>query len=411
MFGVDYMLMNRGDNFSWLRDNDELELITTEVTHSECGNPTQNLMKSPCDVNSLANYDILQIVGKGGFSIVYIVRCKRTAKIYAMKSINEKVIRKWSKYDNMENEKHILMMVHHPFIISLAQNIECENYINWVIDFWPGGDLFYWISKNTRLSEEVARFYICEIIIALEYLHSLNILYRDLKPTNVLIDAEGHIKLTDFGLSLPFFTEESVSSTFCGTPEYMSPEMLLQLGHNRWVDFYSLGVTLYEMLVGVPPFYNSDRKVMYTSILKDEIKFYRHMSKDAKDLIDSLMTKDPRERLGANYGFFEIKQHPFFSKVNWKKFESGTVKPPLMPPIRETNFSDEFTSIHLDLEFVQDKVISENVSEDDTAHEKKIDFGTSHSTKIDDNRKEVEEEFYDWYNDLSTRNLPNYWEV
>ena len=147
------------------------------------------------------------------------------------------------------------------------------------------------ISKQTKLSEKLAKFYIIEIILAIEYLHSMNILYRDLKPTNVLIDAEGHIKLTDFGLSSPFFLENSTSTEFWGTPEYMSPEMLMKTGHDRTLDYYSIGIILYEMLVGIPPFYNEDRKKMYSSILNDKIKFYSHISQQARDLISKLTCK------------------------------------------------------------------------------------------------------------------------
>lgn len=182
----------------------------------------------------------------------------------------------------------------------------------------------------------------------MEYLHSMNILYRDLKPTNVLLDVEGHVKITDFGLSLPFFTEDSVATNFCGTPEYMAPEMLLKIGHNRCLDYYSIGIILYEMLVGIPPFYNEDRKKMYTSILLDKVKFYKHMTPEARDLISKLTTKDPKSRLGAQYGFLEIKQHKFFEHINWKKLEARKVRPPYIPNVRELNFSYEFTSIPVD---------------------------------------------------------------
>jgi serum/glucocorticoid-regulated kinase 2 len=137
----------------------------------------------------------------------------------------------------------------------------------------------------------------------------------------------------------------------------MSPEMLLKLGHNRTIDYYAVGVILYEMLVGIPPFYNNNRKTMYTSILKDDIKFFQHMSKDVCDLISKLMEKDPRDRLGTNYGFFEIKQHPFFSKVNWRKVEKRQVVPPFVPSVRETNFSPDFTNIPIDLDFINDKIL------------------------------------------------------
>jgi serine/threonine protein kinase len=213
----------------------------------------------------------------------------------------------------------------------MFDTVETKKHMCLLLDYCLGGDMFYLLTKYTRFPEKVARFYLCEMILALEHLHSENILYRDLKPTNIMIDEEGHVKLIDFGLSIPGFTETSVSNLFCGTPEYMAPEMLLKIGHNRSIDYYSIGILLYEMLVGIPPFYNNDRKTMYTSILKDEIKLFQHITKDAKDLILKLTQKEPLDRLGSNYGFFEIKQHPFFRGVNWINVYDKKLKPPYIP--------------------------------------------------------------------------------
>jgi len=153
------------------------------------------------------------------------------------------------------NEKEILTDVDHPFIMKMHYSFSTKNYLNLVLDFWPGGELFFHIVKQKRFRESVARFYIAEIILAIEHLHKENILYRDLKPENVLIDYDGHIKLTDFGLSAINFTNDSTDDIFWGSPEYMSPEMILKLKYNRMIDFYAIGALLYEMIGGIPPFY------------------------------------------------------------------------------------------------------------------------------------------------------------
>ena len=154
------------------------------------------------------------------------------------------------------NEKEILTNVDHPFIMKMHYSFSTKNYLNLVLDFWPGGELFFHIVKHKRFRESVAKFYIAEIILAIEHLHENDILYRDLKPENVLIDYDGHIKLTDFGLSAMHFTKDSFADIFWGSPEYMPPEMILKRKYNRKIDIYALGALLYEMIGGIPPFYS-----------------------------------------------------------------------------------------------------------------------------------------------------------
>ena len=401
LYGLDLQLMN--NNFTALEGGDELEIIT-----EQCINLNKPLYSLNTTWNSIriANYEVLQTIGKGGFSLVYVVRCLETAHIFALKSMNIKTIKHMEKYDFVINEIKILKMISHPFIVKMYDVIEKNIHTHWVLDFWPGGDLFFLQSQFTRFPEKVAKFYMWEIVLALEYLHSMDIFYRDLKPTNVLIDSEGHVKLTDFGLSVPYFSEAKPAKIFWGTPEYMAPEMLLMIGHDKKLDYYSLGIILYEMLVGIPPFFSNDRREMYTSILKDDILFHPFISKTAKDLIMKLTQKDPVDRLGAEYGFFEIKQHPFFKDVDWQKYYDKEIIPPYVPDVRQLNFLPEFTEIPIGMSFHNSYAHTEPIEEMNSL-EKSINVknpkSTRHSNSIIQNRKDVVGEHKDWL--LDYRNV------
>lgn len=388
IYGLDYLLMNKLKCNSVLEPSDELELIMKPQLDED----TLNIQK----------YTLLQTIGKGGFSMVYVVRCKLTAKIYALKVMNKEIISQWGKFEWISNEIKVLKSVKHPFINHMFDAIETKKHMSLVLDYCLGGDLFYLLSKHIRFPEKVAKFYLCEIVLALEYLHASNILYRDLKPTNIMLDEEGHVKLIDFGLSLPSFTEISISHLFWGTPEYMAPEMLLKVGHNRSIDYYSIGILLYEMLVGIPPFFSQDKKTMYTSILKDKINFFPHITKNAKDLILKLTQKEPSDRLGANYGFFEIKQHPFFSGVKWKDVYEKKLVPPYIPSQREMNFLDEFISIPIDHQlYSESDGDSSNFNDYAKEYIWKVERSElNHNASIRENREKVEDEIEQWLNNF-----------
>lgn len=175
------------------------------------------------------------------------------------------------------------------------------------------------MNKVLRFSEKVAKFYFAEIVLAMEYLHAKNIFYRDLKPENVLLDQDGHVKLADFGISRLNFGAKERSSSFCGSPEYMSPEMLKASRiHGRSVDYYALGALLYEMLTGLPPHFSENRDEMYRKILHNTPDYPRYLSPMAKSLLKGLLIKNPEQRLGAKYGIQEIKDHPFCMDINWE---------------------------------------------------------------------------------------------
>lgn len=212
------------------------------------------------------------------------------------------------------------------------------------MDFCPGGELFFHLHNLGRLTEDQALFYFAEILLALEHLHSRGILYRDLKPENVLLDLDGHIRLTDFGLSKENISPSGRTHSFCGSPEYMSPEMLREEGHGRAVDYYSLGALLYEMLTGLPPFYDRNREKMYAAILHDQLKLPNYVSRAGRSLLAELLEKDPRRRLGAIGGFEEIKRHIWLAKVDWDRVLKKKKSPPFIPNLRLSNFDPEYTS-------------------------------------------------------------------
>ena len=191
-----------------------------------------------------------------------------------------------------------------------------------VLEFCPGGELFLHLLKKRRFSETNARIIIAEIILALEHLHKENIIYRDLKPENVLVDLDGHIKLTDFGLCRLNFTKEDLSKSLCGSPEYMCPEMLESGTHSTTIDFYQVGVFLFELLTGLPPNFSKDKKEMFMNIINKNADIPKWLTPEVTNLLQLLLTKDPSKRLGCEMGWEDIKQHAFFTSCpgfDWGK--------------------------------------------------------------------------------------------
>lgn len=220
-----------------------------------------------------------------------------------------------------------------------------------VLDYCAGGELFFHLGKVGRFPEDRAKFYAAQITLALEYVHSLDIVYRDLKPENVLLDAAGNIRLTDFGLSKEGVSDHSSgASSFCGTPEYIAPEVLARLGHGRAVDWWSLGALLYEMICGLPPFYSRNRETMFEKIMKADLTFPPFMSENAKSILSRLLVRDPKMRLGScERDAAELKEHPFFSDVDWVGLLEGRIPAPWTPHVSgsldTSQFDQEFTSM------------------------------------------------------------------
>jgi serine/threonine protein kinase len=211
-----------------------------------------------------------------------------------------------------------------------------------VTDFCPGGELFFHLHHLGRLTEDQARFYFCEIVLAIEYLHQKNIIFRDLKPENTLIDVDGHLKLIDFGLAKEVTSRRYYS--FCGSHEYLSPEMIKRTGYDKTLDYYSLGSFLFEMLTGLPPFWDEDRNVLYDKILYEEIKPPKYLSTEVKSLLKGLLRKESNLRLGSILGIKEIKDHRWLSSVNWNAVFHKKITPPFKPNSSKPNFDSEYNS-------------------------------------------------------------------
>mmetsp|Transcript_12069 Transcript_12069/g.22591 ORF Transcript_12069/g.22591 Transcript_12069/m.22591 type:complete len:706 (+) Transcript_12069:140-2257(+) len=307
--------------------------------------------KSPVSAPRLDSFKLIKVVGKGSFGKVFLVREIKTQEMFALKVLRKDNIIKRNQVEHTRTERSVLGYVNHPFIVGLKMAFQSKEKLFFVLDYCAGGELFFHLCKVGKFSESRASFYAAEIVLALEYIHQLDIVYRDLKPENVLLDARGHVRLTDFGLSKEGITNSSSgANSFCGTPEYLAPEILNRQGHGRAVDWWSLGALLYEMLTGLPPFYCRDRERLFEKIRRGHLEYPRSLSSRAQMLLRGLLTKDPTKRLGSGEDDASpIKSHLFFQGTNWEKLASGEISPPWDPQINNSadtsQFDEEFTSM------------------------------------------------------------------
>ncbi|QRW02081.1 Serine/threonine-protein kinase [Ceratobasidium sp. AG-Ba] len=280
------------------------------------------------------DFEFMKLIGRGTFGRVFQVRKKDTKRIYAMKVLSKKEIVAKKEVAHTIGERKILQRsLDSPFLVGLKFSFQTETELYLVTDFKSGGELFWHLQKETRFTEERARFYIAELVLALEHLHKYDIVYRDLKPENILLDATGHVALCDFGLSKPDLPSGQLTNTFCGTTEYLAPEVLLDdHGYSKLVDFWSLGVLLFEMCCGWSPFYAEDTQQMYKNICFGKIRFPRGViGEDGKQFVKGLLNRNPKHRLGAHRDAAELKEHPFFKSIDWVALANKQVPPPFKP--------------------------------------------------------------------------------
>eukprot|EP01071_Lankesteria_metandrocarpae_P007909 Lankesteria_metandrocarpae@DN4816_c0_g1_i1.p1 len=294
----------------------------------------------------------LKVIGRGSFGKVFQVRSKIDGAIYAMKVLSKDYIIRRGQLQHTKAERRILGAVNHPFIVKLFYAFTSATKLYFVMEYCPGGELFYHLSREERFNESRTRFYAAQIVLALGHIHDLNVIYRDLKPENVLLDSDGYIRLTDFGLSKEGIRDSRSARSLCGTPEYLAPEILLKTGHGKVVDWWSLGSLLYEMNTGVPPFYTKNRVELFHNIRTSELKLPSSMSAELKSLLRGLLHRDPDQRLGGNYGGAdEVKRHPFFASVDWAALLAKKLKPSFQPQliseIDSQYFDDEFVCLPL----------------------------------------------------------------
>lgn len=286
------------------------------------------------------------MIGKGSFGKVLLVRKKDTDKVYAMKVLNKKTIIERNEVEHTKSEKNILMKLSHPFLVGLHYSFQTPEKLYFIMDYVNGGELFYHLQKDRKFSEERVRFYAAEISTGLEYLHNNGVIYRDLKPENLLLTNEGHIIMTDFGLSKEGLnSSDDRTATFCGTPEYLAPEILEGKGYGKAVDWWSFGTLVFEMLTGLPPFYCEDVQQMYSKIMTAELIIPDSVSANAADLVTKLLERDPEKRL-QNPEI--IKTHPFFSSIDWVRLINKEIPPPFVPDVKDegdfSNIDPAFTA-------------------------------------------------------------------
>eukprot|EP00123_Amoebidium_parasiticum_P017225 comp23759_c0_seq1/m.41127 comp23759_c0_seq1/g.41127 ORF comp23759_c0_seq1/g.41127 comp23759_c0_seq1/m.41127 type:complete len:778 (-) comp23759_c0_seq1:89-2422(-) len=300
---------------------------------------------------SLEDFTYLAVLGKGNFGKVMLAEGKKTRQLYAIKLIKKAFTVAQDEVESVRTEKNVFKVIsemRHPFLVNLYGCFQTAERLCFVMDYACGGDLMMHIHKGV-FDEERGRFYAAEVLAGLEFLHENGIVYRDLKLDNLLLDREGHIKIADFGLCKENMRYGDVTSTFCGTPEFIAPEILQDDYYNRAVDWWSFGVLVFEMLVGQAPFYGQHEDEIFEAILNKKIVCPRFLSSSAASIIRQLLVRDPERRLGSGErGAQEIKEHPFFDCIDWDKLYRKEIPPPFVPALSDprdvSNFDEEFTT-------------------------------------------------------------------
>ncbi|EGT55425.1 hypothetical protein CAEBREN_25185 [Caenorhabditis brenneri] len=306
------------------------------------------------DKITMEDFDFLKVLGKGTFGKVILCKEKRSQKLYAIKILKKEVIIAREEVAHTLTENRVLQRCKHPFLTELKYSFQTDDRLCFIMEFAIGGDLYYHLNREVQMnkegfSEPRARFYGAEIVLALGYLHANNIVYRDLKLENLLLDKDGHIKIADFGLCKEEIKFGDKTSTFCGTPEYLAPEVLEDNDYGRCVDWWGVGVVLYEMMCGRLPFYSKDHNKLFELIMVGDLRFPGKLSQEAKTLLQGLLVKDPLQRMGGGpEDALEICRAEFFRSVDWEAMYRKEIEPPYKPNVQsETDtsyFDNEFTS-------------------------------------------------------------------
>ncbi|KAK4875456.1 hypothetical protein RN001_011878 [Aquatica leii] len=328
---------DQNPNVNEIIETDDVE--TVQLTE-------QNVNPGP-DKAGPQDFELLKVLGKGGYGKVFQVRKVSgtdAGTIFAMKVLRKaSIVRNQKDTAHTKAERNILEEVKHPFIVDLKYAFQTGGKLYLILEYLSGGELFMHLEREGIFLEDTACFYLSEIILALEHLHMQGIIYRDLKPENILLDAQGHVKLTDFGLCKEHIQEGIVTHTFCGTIEYMAPEILTRSGHGKEVDWWSLGALMYDMLTGAPPFTAENRKKTIEKILKGKLNLPLYLTADARDLIRKLLKRQVSVRLGAPPAdALAVKQHHFFKHISWDDVLSRKLEPPFKPSLSSDDDVSQF---------------------------------------------------------------------
>eukprot|EP00232_Nephroselmis_pyriformis_P015271 CAMPEP_0182890008 /NCGR_PEP_ID=MMETSP0034_2-20130328/22387_1 /TAXON_ID=156128 /ORGANISM="Nephroselmis pyriformis, Strain CCMP717" /LENGTH=359 /DNA_ID=CAMNT_0025023535 /DNA_START=21 /DNA_END=1096 /DNA_ORIENTATION=- len=296
------------------------------------------------------HFELLRVVGQGAFGKVFQVRKLDTGEIFAMKVLRKDRILEKGHIDYLRTERDVLTSIVHPFIVNLKFSFQTASKLYLILEFINGGHLFFQLYHQGCFDESLAKIYIAEIVLAVAHLHTLGIIHRDLKPENVLLDVEGHVKITDFGLAKGNVTDDFRTNSMCGTMEYMAPEIINATGHGKSVDWWSVGVLLHEMVTGNVPFRAKNRAQLQKDIVNKKLKLPTHLTAECHQLLKALLHKDQEKRLGSGpNGSKDVMTHAFFRGINWKRLEAREIVPPFMPEIANqecvANFDTRWTDL------------------------------------------------------------------
>lgn len=332
------------DEISFAADKPE-DVMTWVIALRSCTFRSQPKM-------AMEDFDIISVIGRGYYGKVMLVKKKDDQKLYAIKTIHKKRLVTNNKVYTVIAERNILVKAKHPFIVELFYAFQSDTKFYLVLEYAPGGELFSHVRQSPRLPIEEVRLYIAEIALALDYLHSIGVVYRDLKTENILLGSDGHVKLTDFGLSKDISTLES-TTTFCGTLEYIAPEIIRRENYDFMVDWWSLGVLTFELLYGSTPFFSRNRARLFQAITLQDVKYPSSAKSVEIDFISGLLTKEPKKRAT----FQSLKNHPFWDGMNFEEVLAKKIQPAYIPTINDpeavNNFDQDFTQ-----EPAQDSLLS-----------------------------------------------------
>jgi len=288
----------------------------------------------------MEDLEIAETLGTGTFGRVRLVKHKGNGKYYALKVLKKHEVIRLKQVEHIMSEKAILSMINHPFIVRLGGTMQDGKNLYMMLEYVIGGELFSHLRKAGRFSNDTTRFYAGCIVMALQHLHSMDIVYRDLKPENLLLDEHGYLKVTDFGFAKKV---EDRTWTLCGTPEYLAPEIIQSKGHGKAVDWWALGILIYEMLAGYPPFYDENPFGIYQKILAGKIEYPRHFDVHAKDLVRKLLSPDRSKRIGnLKNGAEDIKKHKWFRGFDFTALLQKQQSPPIVPEVRSPGDTRNF---------------------------------------------------------------------
>jgi len=297
----------------------------------------------------LKNFEIAATLGTGTFGRVRLVCLQGKldaerkqydcGRFFALKIMKKTEVVRLKQVDHIKNEKAILQEINHPYIVIMYLAFQDMMNLYMVLEFIVGGELFTHLRRMNKFTNDHTRHYAAQILLALKYLHEKTICYRDLKPENLLLDREGNIKITDFGFAKKV---EGRTWTLCGTPEYLAPEIIQSKGHGRAVDWWALGILIYEMLAGFPPFYDENPFGIYQRILQNKLELPRHFETHARDLIRKLLTADLSKRLGSNEGGADVQKHKWFRGLSFPEMEAKQLKAPFIPDVQGEDDTEQF---------------------------------------------------------------------